>query len=136
MIVSGVSGDGLIQAAATLIVGVVFLLVLRQAIAPNKPITRPFIATMLVPVYFWVAAIATAVLTDVVMLGFGWFAPAPTSTVEPEGIQLLAERSLRWALLLLLLGLVAFVHAIIRTSRAAPEWTSLIWKQGEKERKE
>lgn len=49
------SGDAIVQANATLIVGVIFLVNLRAAL--KLPVTRSFVALMLMPVYFWSASI-------------------------------------------------------------------------------
>jgi hypothetical protein len=102
-----ISGDGLIQAAATMIVGAVFLVVLRQAIDPKKPITHGFVVLMLVPVYFWVFAIIVAAMRDVAMM---WVTP------EPAVFGLMGVSGIRLGLLLFEIGLVAFIFVIAYTS--------------------
>jgi hypothetical protein len=105
-----ISGDGLIQAAATMIVGLLFLTTLRQAIEPKKPIPRDFVLRMLVPAYFWLFAIVVVTLRDVMML---WVTP------DPRVFDLWGEIGIRWGLLLFEIGLGAFLLVIISTSVSA-----------------
>jgi hypothetical protein len=116
MIVSGISGDGLVQTAATLIVGVVFFVILRQAIAPNRPVTRTFVVLMLLPVVCWAVAIIAAVGIDAVTL----FGPYPTTIAASEAEQLLGERGIRWGLLMLAVGLLLFIPGVAFTAGTAP----------------
>jgi len=58
----GLSPDAIIQAIATLIVGVIFLVTLRQAIGLR--VTSRFILWIFAPIYFWTAAAAIFIFED------------------------------------------------------------------------
>jgi hypothetical protein len=105
-----ISADGLIQAAATMIVGLLFLTTLRQAIEPKKPITRGFVFLMLVPAYIWTLAIVVVALRDVMML---WMTP------DPRVFDLLGEQGIRLGMLLFEIGLFTFICIMAYTSVSA-----------------
>jgi hypothetical protein len=57
-----VSADTIVQASATLIVGIIFLVILRQAL--GLQITRKFLFWIFLPTYFWVCASITVIFQD------------------------------------------------------------------------
>jgi len=105
-----ISADGLIQAAATMIVGLLFLTNLRQAIEPKKSIPHGFVFLMLIPGYFWVLAIIVVAMRDVMML---WVTP------DPRVFDLWGEIGIRLGLLLFEIGLVTFIFVLLYTTVSA-----------------